>query len=207
MFQPFLLGLLHAVEPDHVAVVTGVSVGASRRSAWRVGLAFGLSHMLAVALLALLSLAVGRTLLGDRAFVWLDRGAWGFVLLLGLWNLAGAFGLRRVNTHVHAHGALVHRHPHVEGDRGLHHPAAWLGAFFGLGGLRGFLNLSRVEHTGSFLALLLLFGAGITLTFIALSAVSGWIARRLGEAGFRRGLLFASGFGNVAVGLWLLLRG
>lgn len=205
MFQPFLLGLLHAVEPDHVAVVTGVSAD-GRRGAWRVGLAFGLSHMLAVALLAALSLVLGRALFGDAAFRWLDRAAWAFVVLLGGWNLAGAFGWRRVQVHTHAHGPLVHRHPRVEGDHGLHHPAAWLGAFFGLGGLRGFLNLSRLEGTGHFLALLLLFGAGITLAFVTLSALSGWIARRLGAAGFRRGLLLASGLGNVAVGLWLLLR-
>lgn len=207
MFQPFLLGLLHAVEPDHVAVVTGVSVGGDRRGAWKVGLAFGLSHMLAVALLALLSLVVGGALFGEKGFLWLDRAAWGFVVLLGLWNLAGALGLRRISVHAHTHGGLVHRHPHVEGDHGLHHPAAWLGAFFGLGGLRGFLNLSRLDGVGHFLLLLLLFGAGITLAFVALSAASGWIAGRLGVAGFRRSLLLASGLGNVAVGLWLLLRG
>lgn len=207
MFQPFLLGLLHAVEPDHVAVVTGLSMDGSRRGAWRVGLAFGLSHMLAVALLALLSLALGRALLGEGALSWLDRAAWAFVVLLGLWNLAAGLGIRPTRESTHAHGTLVHAHPHVAGDHGLHHPAAWMGAFFGLGGLRGFLNLSKLSGSGHFLLLLLLFGAGITLAFIALSAVSGWIAARLGLAGFRRGLFLASGVGNVAVGLWLLVKG
>ncbi len=209
MLQPFLLGLLHAVEPDHVAVVTGVSLGASRRGAWKVGLAFGLSHMAAVALLAVLSLGLGRALLGDRALLWLDRGAWGFVVLLGLWNLAAALGLRRaeVHAHSHAHGALVHTHPHEEGGHGLHHPAAWLGAFFGLGGVKGFLNVSKLAGTLPFLGLLLLFGAGITLAFVVLSALSGELARRLGGAGLRRGLFFLSGLGNLSVGLWLLIRG
>lgn len=208
MVQPFLLGLLHAAEPDHVAVVTGVSME-RRRGAWKVGLAFGLSHMLAVGLLAVLSLILGRALFGERGFLWLDRAAWGFVVLLGLWNLAAAVGLREVaiHAHAHSHGVLEHEHPHVEGDHGFHHPAAWLGAFFGLGGLKGFLNLSKLPDTGHFLGLLLFFGAGITLAFIALSAVSGWLAAQLGGPGLRRGLFAVSGVGNVALGLWLLFRG
>lgn len=208
MLQPFLLGLLHAAEPDHVAVVTGVSMD-QRRGAWKVGLAFGVSHMLAVGLLAVLSLLLGRAIFGEQGFIWLDRAAWGFVVLLGVWNLAAALGLRKVALHGHTHSHLVfeHEHPHPTGAHGFHHPAAWLGAFFGLGGLRGFLNLSKLTGTGHFLGLLLLFGAGITLAFIALSAVSGWLAARLGGAGLRRGLFAVSGLGNIAVGLWLLLRG
>ncbi len=210
MLLPLSLGVLHAFEPDHVAVVTGVSLQGKRRGAWKVGLAFGLSHMLAVGLLAGLSALLGRTLFGDRACDWLDRAAWAFVILLGLWNLAAACGLRalRIHTHTHTHGALEHVHPHEErwGHR-FHHSAAWLGAFFGLGGVRGFLTLSHQAQSWAFIWALLLFGLGITATFMALSWVSGWLAARLGTtARWQRGLYFASGCGNVAVGLWLLLK-
>ncbi|HJW08510.1 MAG TPA: hypothetical protein VJ483_02695, partial [Holophagaceae bacterium] len=143
MFLPLTLGFLHALEPDHVAAVTGVSLE-RERGAWKVGLAFGISHMVAVAILALLAIVGGRALFGDGALLWLDRGAWGIVILVGLWNLAGALGLRAVasHTHAHAHGALVHEHPHRPGHgHRFHHGAAWLGAFFGLGGVRGFTTL------------------------------------------------------------------
>ncbi|HJU84096.1 MAG TPA: hypothetical protein VJ600_07780 [Holophagaceae bacterium] len=212
MILPLTLGFLHALEPDHVAAVTGVSLERDR-GAWKVGLAFGLSHMVAVALLAVVAILGGRALFGERALDWLDRGAWSLVLLIGLWNLAGAFGWRRVaaHTHRHAHGALVHEHPHGEGhSHRFHHGAAWLGAFFGLGGVRGFTTLMR--HGGlrgglEFSGALLLFGLGITATFIALSAASGWLAARLGGSPrLGRTLLAASGLGNVAVGLWLLIR-
>ena len=76
MLLPLSLGLLHAMEPDHVAVVTGVSLHQGQRGAWKVGLAFGLSHMLAVALLAGLSAFLGRALFGESVLNWLDRGAW-----------------------------------------------------------------------------------------------------------------------------------
>jgi hypothetical protein len=39
MLLPLCLGVLHAVEPDHVAVVSGVSLSGDRRGTWKVGLA------------------------------------------------------------------------------------------------------------------------------------------------------------------------
>jgi hypothetical protein len=251
MLLPLYLGVLHAIEPDHVAVVTGVSLSGARRGAWKVGLAFGVSHMLAVALLAVATTLLGRTFLGDGFFLWMDRLAWVLVLALGLWNLAAALGLRTVTTHSHAHrhGPLLHDHPHAHaptrrrvrlgsrptrraswrphrpagsflrpaathaaqgGTHGFHHAAAWLGAFFGLGGVRGFATLMRntgLSGQGQFLEALLLFGFGITAMFTLLSALSGWLAAHLGtRARTRRALYGMSGVGNVAVGLYLLLK-
>lgn len=210
MLLPLSLGLLHAMEPDHVAVVTGVSLHQGRRGAWKVGLAFGVSHMLAVALLAGLSAFLGRTIFGDAAFNWLDRAAWAFVVLLGIWNLAAAFGIRpvRVHEHRHHHGAIEHEHPHEHPlGHTFHHSAAWLGAFFGLGGVKGFLSLSRNAGSWPFVEALLLFGFGITAAFIVLSWASGWIASKLGTTARWHRLLFGlSGAGNVLVGLWLLLK-
>ena len=257
MFLPLYLGILHAVEPDHVAVVTGVSLSGERRGAWKVGLAFGASHMLAVALIAVAAAFLGQTFLGDRFFLWMDRAAWTLVLALGLWNLAAALGLRRIATHSHAHqhGPLAHDHPHLHTRRaaglrlqlkqgrqprqsatrrsvtsalqplsrrapkqhasgasahGYHHAAAWMGAFFGLGGVRGFTSLMKsagISGQVQFLEALLLFGLGITVMFTLLSAASGWLATRMGtQARFRRLLYALSGVGNVVVGLYLLLK-
>ena len=258
MLLPLYLGVLHAVEPDHVAVVTGVSLTGDRRGAWKVGLAFGVSHMLAVALLAVGATFLGRAFLGDGFFLWMDRLAWTLVLLVGLWNLAAALGLRSVamHGHQHRHGLVTHDHPHPHGHgparirthwaprtrpaqaatrrtatsailplvrraprhhapgasaHTFHHSAAWLGAFFGLGGVRGFTTLMR--NTGisgqlQFLEALLLFGLGITAMFTLLSALSGWLALRLGtQLRFRRTLYALSGAGNVLVGLYLLFKG
>ena len=257
MLFPLYLGVLHAVEPDHVAVVTGVSLSGDRRGAWKVGLAFGVSHMLAVAMIAAALALLGQTFLGDGFFLWMDRLAWTLVLLLGLWNLAAAVGLRRIaaHSHTHTHGPLEHDHPHAHvhtsrlrwrqptarprpsqrvqrrtaltpfppsvapaprhlkpnhSSHTFHHTAAWMGAFFGLGGVRGFTTLMR--HTGitgkvEFIEALLLFGLGITVMFTLLSAVSGWLAARLGtQLHFRRTLYALSGMGNVIVGFYLLFK-
>jgi hypothetical protein len=254
---PLYLGVLHAVEPDHVTVVTGVSLAGDRRETWKVGLAFGVSHMLAVALLAVATVFLGRAFFGDGFFLWMDRLAWTLVLLLGVWNLAAALGLRTISLHSHAHqhGLINHEHPHTHAheaprirthwirkvrpakvvDRrtlvvgalplprkaprhhapgaaahSFHHNAAWMGAFFGLGGVRGFTSL--MKHTGisgqvQFAEALLLFGLGITAIFTLLSAVSGWLASKFGtQLRFRRTLYALSGLGNVVVGIYLLLK-
>ena len=219
MIFPLVLGALHALEPDHVAVVTGVSLEGERKGAWKIGLAFGFSHMLAVALLAGLGLAAGQTLLGDGLYLWLDRLAWMLMGLLGLWNLAAALGWRKAQCHSHAHlhAGWSHSHPHehgvstkTSGSHRFHHSAAWLGAFFGLGGVRGFCALTRntaVSGLWPFLGALLLFGLGIVGMFTLLSSVSGWVAARLGtRPAFRRGLFAVSGVGNLCVAFWLLAR-
>lgn len=257
MLLPLYLGVLHAVEPDHVAVVTGVSLSGDRRGAWKVGLAFGVSHMLAVALLAVGATFLGRAFLGDGFFLWMDRLAWTLVLLLGLWNLAAALGWRTISlhSHVHRHGPVSHDHPHPHQHRAkalqrhwrttprptqraarrairtaifprpagpprhhapgasahtFHHTAAWMGAFFGLGGVRGFTTLMRntgISGQVQFLEALLLFGLGITAMFTLLSTLAGWLALRVGtQLRFRRSLYALSGVGNVAVALYLLLK-
>jgi hypothetical protein len=257
MFLPLYLGVLHAMEPDHVAVVTGVSLAEHRGGAWKVGLAFGASHMLAVALLTGGVTILGRTFLGDGFFLWMDHLAWALVLLVGLWSLVAAFGLRPIalHSHAHRHGIITHKHPHSHLQRAggirrrlapkarasravtrrptalsvrplpfraprhrtlgasahrFHHTAAWLGAFFGLGGVRGFTTLMRntgITGQGQFIGALLLFGLGITAMFTLLSALSGWLAARLGtQLRLHRTLYALSGVGNVAVGLYLLLK-
>ncbi|HJU83099.1 MAG TPA: hypothetical protein VJ600_02720 [Holophagaceae bacterium] len=216
MWLPVYLGMLHALEPDHLAVVSGISLSTDRRQAWKVGLVFGASHMLSMATLAVLVVLLGQALFGARVFLWLDRAAWSTVIALGLRNLwrAVAKPKLRMHVHVHRHGPIAHIHPHAHGphaqdggqDHRFHHAVAWLGAFFGLGGARAF-PLLRAGGGFPLLGALLLFGLGITGTFVLLSAASGWLAARAGAGRrFRRGLLALSGAGNVAVGLFLLLR-
>jgi hypothetical protein len=58
-----------------------------------------------------------------------------------------------------------------------------------------------------FVGALLFFGLGITAAFTLLSAISGWLATKLGfELRFRRTLYALSGLGNLVVGLYLLCK-
>jgi len=109
-----VLGVTHAIEPDHVAGISSVTsqYGDSRLSAL-VGACFSLGHVA----LVVVWLVGGYLVLGRTEFPPIfDRiGTLGVALVLGV--LGGAMavsGLRAMrHTHVHEHDGEVHAHPHL----------------------------------------------------------------------------------------------
>jgi ABC-type nickel/cobalt efflux system permease component RcnA len=111
-----VLGVTHAIEPDHVAGIASLTsrYGDSRLSAL-VGACFSVGHVA----LVVVWLAVGYILLGRTEFpAVFDRvGTVGVGVLLGA--LGGALvlgGLRRVayaHSHEHDHGDETHSHAHA----------------------------------------------------------------------------------------------
>jgi nickel/cobalt exporter len=109
-----LLGVTHAVEPDHVAGISSVTseFGDSRLSAL-AGACFSLGHVV----LVVVWLVVGSIVLGRSSFpATFDAvGTVSVGVVLGLLGAALAVtGLRRaVSTDEHDHGDVTHGHPHV----------------------------------------------------------------------------------------------
>ncbi|MDG5778076.1 hypothetical protein VB773_03345 [Haloarculaceae archaeon H-GB2-1] len=110
-----LLGVTHAVEPDHVAGISSLTSrsGDPRLSAL-VGACFSLGHVA----LVVVWLGVGYLLLGRTEFpAVLDAvGTTGVAILLGLFGAMLAVGglqtVIRDGTHEHD-GGEVHSHPHL----------------------------------------------------------------------------------------------
>ena len=107
----FILGLLHALDADHVIAVTTFIVRRPRpRQAVRFCLQWGLGHML-----PLLALGVGAIVLGRQipaAFAWAaELAVGGALLVLGglvfrdLWR-------RQIHFLVHEHDGGRHAHLH-----------------------------------------------------------------------------------------------
>jgi hypothetical protein len=109
-----LLGVGHAVEPDHVAGIASLTgeYGDSRLSAL-AGACFSLGHVA----LVLAWLAVAWVLLGQTSFppVFDAVGTVGVGVVLGLLGAALALGGLRgvVRTDEHDHGDGTHSHPHL----------------------------------------------------------------------------------------------
>jgi nickel/cobalt exporter len=107
-----LLGVTHAVEPDHVAGISAVTsdYGDSRLSAL-VGACFSLGHVA----LVVAWLVGGYLLLGRTSFpAALDAvGTAGVAVLLGVLGGAMVVGGLRSILHTHDHGGAAHAHPHV----------------------------------------------------------------------------------------------
>jgi High-affinity nickel-transport protein len=205
-----LLGMRHALEPDHLAAVTTL-VSRERsalRGAW-LGLCWGLGHTASLvvvgALLVLLRAEMPAALTSLFEF-----GV--AVMLVGLGARSIVLAARQGPDgplSVHRHGGLVHRHQagatHV-------HVGAWtlaqrpllVGAVHGLAGSGALtaLVLTTLPTNAARMAYLVLFGLGSTLGMAALSGLLGWPLARLGtHQAFGRGIALVVGCATTALGM------
>lgn len=111
-----VIGVTHAVEPDHVAGISALTDGASdKRLAALVGTCFAVGHVA----LVVLWLVGARLLLGVTAFPPVLETV-GLVVvglvLVGLSTLIGVTAVRRlVHKHEHRHDGRAHAHFHLHG--------------------------------------------------------------------------------------------
>ncbi|MDS0280850.1 hypothetical protein [Haloarcula onubensis] len=183
-----LLGVTHAVEPDHVAGIASLTgeYGDSRLSAL-AGACFSLGHIA----LVVAWLAVAWVLLGRTSFpaVVDAAGTVGVGLVLGLLGAAMALGGLRsvVRTDAHDHGDRRHSHPYVRltgfdaTDHG-HDAASYLrtglvGALFTLSppvSMMVFAATLFPDYGGGVVALAVLtYAVAITATMSAVGAGAG----------------------------------
>ncbi|HKK13287.1 MAG TPA: sulfite exporter TauE/SafE family protein [Gammaproteobacteria bacterium] len=214
----FGLGLLHALDADHIMAVTGL---ASTRPGWRTSLAFcgrwAVGHGL-----SLVTIGAGVLLLGMAIPVRLSATAEhlvGVVLVaIGAWVL---WDLVRKRAHLHFHrhdGMPGHAHWHQHHGRAGHderahrhgHRAVLVGLLHGTAGSAPLLALIPLAKMGSpwvGLAYLLVFSLGVLSSMLVfgglLGGVYGWL-NRWGERGVRavRGLV---GMSSIAFGGYLLV--
>lgn len=214
----FGLGIVHALDADHVMAVTGMS---STRTGWRASVRFcarwalghGAALMLIGAAVLLLGMAIPQRLSG------LAENAVAVVLILiggwVLWDIRQ----RRLHVHFHRHDGLPehahwHAHQHArqhsqrDAHRHEHHPLL-VGMLHGMAGSAPLLAVLPVAGAASAwigLAYLLVFGLGV---FVAMLVFGGMLRglwrflQRWGESvttGMR--LLVASG--SIGFGGYLL---
>ena len=185
-----LLGMRHALEPDHLAAVSTL-VGRERGSyrAALLGLSWGLGHTLALVVVGG-AFAVVRAEIPPRLADLFELGA--AVMLIGLGLRAVVLAARSGShgpAHTHRHGIVVHQHPgasaHVHIGRWTF--ARWplvVGAVHGLAGSGALtaLVLATLPTTAARLGYMLLFGLGSTCGMAALSGLLGWPLARMGRS-------------------------
>lgn len=214
----FVLGLRHALDPDHVVAVTTLATG---KVGWRrtsmVGAFWGLGHALSLG-------AAGGAILALRLSV--PPAAAGFLeavvgaMLVALGAVAVRRALRwRLHAHPHAHDGRthVHFHAHQRGERQTHdhrHPLReglrpfLVGLVHGLAGSAGLalLALGAAPSLAAGLAYLAVFGVGSIAGMLMLSALMSLPLAYLEAryAALHRGVQLTAGAASVAFGLWLL---
>jgi hypothetical protein len=219
----FLLGMQHALEPDHIAAVS--SIAARRTHVGDIvkhGLTWGLGHTLTLFIFAGAAILLGRAI--PEAIAQSIEGAVGIMLVgLGahvLWRLWHD----RVHFHRHGHGdGTVHFHahsharettPHVRAAHIHEHGFRWrtllVGLMHGMAGSAALLVLtvSQASSPAAGLGYVALFGIGSMIGMGALSAVIAVpiaaSARWLTWA--NHGLQGAVGLVTVAIGIKTLVE-
>lgn len=205
-----LLGVRHAIEPDHLAAVSTL-VTAERdpfRAAW-LGFCWGLGH---TASLVLAGLSV--ILLRDEMPA---SAAWTFELLVAV--MLVVLGTRAIISAArqeqegplvsHRHGGLVHQHhsaaAHVHlGRWTLARRPLLVGAVHGLAGSGALVALvpATLPTTGMQVTYMVLFGLGSAVGMAAMSGLVGWPLARWGvKPAVARTVTLLVGCGTTALGL------
>jgi high-affinity nickel-transport protein len=204
-----LLGMRHALEPDHLAAVSTLVTQKNGAKAALLGACWGLGHTSSL-------LVVGAALVFLRAEM-PTYAADGFELVVAM-MLVG-LGLRAIYlaarqgpagpVHVHHHGHRVHVH---SGAPAHIHIGAWtlarrpllVGAVHGLAGSGALtaLVLATLPTTAARLLYVALFGFGSTMGMAAVTGVLGWPLARVGaNRTVARGVSLASGCLCTALGV------
>jgi hypothetical protein len=209
-----LLGMRHALEPDHLAAVTTLVSGERNgyKAAW-LGACWGLGHTFALVVVgaALVALRAEMPAPVATAFEFLVA-----VMLIALGIRAIVIAARQ-NTrlgHHHRHGFAMHSHagvpPHVHiGTWTLARRPLLVGAVHGLAGSGALtaLVLATLPTTAARLTYMALFGLGSTLGMAALSGLLGWPLARLGaNTTLARAVSLAVGCVSTALGVWWGIR-
>jgi hypothetical protein len=206
-----LLGMRHALEPDHLAAVTTLLTGERSRvkAAW-LGACWGLGHTCSLFIVGA-ALVVLRAEMPVRATALFELGV--AVMLVGLGVRAIYRAAREGSSgpvHEHHHGHLVHVHSgasaHVHiGTWTLARQPLLIGAAHGLAGSGALtaLVLSTLPTTAARLTYIVLFGLGSTLGMAALSGVLGWPLAHIGRSrGLARAISLAVGLFSTGLGLF-----
>jgi high-affinity nickel-transport protein len=205
-----LLGMRHALEPDHIAAVTTLvsSEKSSYRAAW-LGVCWGVGHTLTLFIVGL-GLVVVRHELPDGLTDTFEIIVSAMLIVLGIRSVlqAAAMGAKGPSR-LHRHRWMFHQHP---GSPAHVHLGRWtfarrpllIGAIHGLAGSGALaaLVLATLPSTASRLAYMALFGIGSTAGMAALSGLLGWPLARLGShQHVVRGISFVIGGASMVLGV------
>jgi len=214
----FVLGLRHALDPDHVVAVTALaSEKAGVRRTSMIGAFWGLGHALSLGVAGGVILALRLTVPPAVGTALESVVA---VMLIGLGALAVRRALRsRLHAHPHDHDGRVHVHFHAHGPgeaerhdhrhllRGGLRPFV-VGLVHGLAGSAGLalLALGAAPSLMAGLAYIAMLGLGSLAGMLILSALMSLPLAYLEVryAAFHRGVQLVAGLASVGFGVYLL---
>ncbi|ASS74857.1 urease accessory protein UreH [Tumebacillus algifaecis] len=177
----FLLGMKHAIEPDHVIAVS--TIASQSKKLWRASLAgvfWGIGHTATLFVVGLLLMLV-KNEIPETLAMSLEFCVGIMLVYLGL-NALFKFGKKKVHAHTHVHGDEEHNHFHAHQHMATHdhqHPrisylkSVVIGFIHGLAGSAAMmlLTLETVDSIWQAMSFILVFGLGTVLSMLLFTSV------------------------------------
>jgi len=210
----FLLGVRHALDPDHLASVATITTSSrTLADGLKQGAAWGMGHTLTLLLFGGAALLLGLAVPEDLALV-LEFAVGVMLILLGA-DVLRRIMKERIHVHPHDHGdgaSHLHVHSHAQIDRHEHSHspviplrALFVGLMHGLAGSAALvlLTVAAAPSILSGITYILVFGVGSILGMGLLSIVIA-LPLRLSSNRFervQRNFRLGIGFVTIVIGL------
>lgn len=174
----FVLGIKHAIEPDHIIAVS--TIAARSKQLWRSSLAgvfWGIGHT-ATLFIAGMFFILLKNEITERWALSLEFIVGMMLVYLGASNLFSAKP-KKIHTHNHAHEGSIHNHFHESHQHDHPNLSYWKSVIIGMvHGLAGsaamtLLTMTTVQSPWQAMIYILIFGAGTVLGMLLFTTLVG----------------------------------
>jgi len=222
-----LASMLHVISgPDHLAAVTPLVIE-TKRKAWKIGLSWGLGHLIGMLLIGVLFLVFKDFIPIETISEYSEQMVAIVLIGVGLWAFYRIFKAPKTHKHPHIHtekDAYIHIHKHEHNHNDAHHhthkkvvkqnviSSFGIGFLHGLAGVAHFLLLLPVlgfENQFEGVQYVIGFAIGTILAMSTYALIVGRLAeysKQQHNETFFKGIRFAGGLFAIVIGFyWLYL--
>jgi len=227
LFAGIIAAILHVISgPDHLAAVTPFAIE-SKKKAWKVGLFWGIGHLLGMLSVGILFLLFKELIPIEKISEHSEQFVGVILIVLGLWIFFKIFKEENKHKHLHVHSngnTAIHKHAHIHNSEKTHshkHPnlkqgivaSTSVGFVHGLAGIAHFLLFLPVIGFTSTLAsiqYIIGFAIGTLIAMISFAMVVGKVAafsKQDHNETFFKGIRLASGLFAFILGVyWIIMN-
>ena len=225
LFAGIIAAMLHVISgPDHLAAVTPFAIE-SKKKAWKVGLFWGIGHLLGMLSVGILFLLFKELIPIEKISEHSEQFVGVILIVLGLWIFFKIFKEENKHKHLHVHSngnTAIHKHAHIHNSEKTHshkHPnlkqgivaSTSVGFVHGLAGIAHFLLFIPVIGFTSTLAsiqYIIGFAIGTLIAMISFAIVVGKVAafsKQDHNETFFKGIRLAGGLFAFVIGVYWLV--
>ncbi len=222
LFSAILASTLHVISgPDHLAAVTPLAIS-SQRKGWKIGLMWGIGHLLGMLLIGILFLLFKKVIPVDAISAYSEQLVAIVLIVVGLWAFYRIFKEKKKHhhphmhsdgeTHIHTYTSSAESHTHKKKIKQNTLSSLGIGFLHGLAGVAHFILLLPVlafETKLEGIQYIIGFAIGTVLAMTAYALILGNIAsysKKANDPLFFKGIRFAGGLFAVVIGIyWLYL--